>query len=98
MLCPFSLTNLHLHLTYFTAKNSVISPNFKMWKFCGKAQFQYSFGQISRNCAFPQNFHTRKLGEITEFFAVFVPNVSFSYPLKILENLNIKKEHWEQIG
>ena len=24
----------------------------------------------SRNCAFPQNFHTRKLGEITVFFAV----------------------------
>ena len=25
---------------------------------------------IGRNCAFPQNFHTRKLGEITVFYAV----------------------------
>ena len=23
------------------------------------------------NCAFPQNFHTKKLGEITVFFAVY---------------------------
>ena len=39
-----------------------------MWKFCGKAQFPHSFG----NCVFPQNVHTRKLGEITVFFAVYV--------------------------
>ena len=45
-----------------TAKNPVISPNFLVWKFCGKAQFPH--------CAFPQNLHTRKLGEITGFFAV----------------------------
>ena len=41
-----------------TAKNTVISPNFLVWKFCGK------------DFAFPQNFHTKKLGEITVFFAV----------------------------
>ena len=40
------------------AKNTVISPNFLVWKFYGKAQF-------------PQNFHTRKSGEIVVFFAVF---------------------------
>ena len=36
-----------------TAKNIVISPNFPEWKFC----------------AFPQNLHIRKSGEITVFFA-----------------------------
>ena len=53
-------------------------PNFLVWKFCGKAQFPHSFGRWcgnfverhSGNCAFPQNFHTRKLGEITVFYAV----------------------------
>ena len=40
-----------------TAKNPVISPNFQVWKLCG-------------NCAFPQNFHTWKLDEITGFFVV----------------------------
>ena len=28
------------------------------------------FGEICGNCAFPQNFPTRKLGEITVFYAV----------------------------
>ena len=39
-----------------------------MWKFCGKAQFPHIFGR--GNCAFPQNFHPRKLGEIMIFYAV----------------------------
>ena len=38
-------------------EHTVISPGFLVFKFCGKAQF-------------PQNFHTRKSGEITVFFAV----------------------------
>ena len=36
-------------------------------------QFRHSFERMARNyaeTAFPQNFHTRKLGEITVFFAV----------------------------
>ena len=48
---------------YSTAKNTEISPDFLVWKFCGK---------FVPFCAFPQNFHTRKSGEITAFFAVFV--------------------------
>ena len=28
--------------------------------------------KLCRNCAFPQNFHTRKLGEITVFYAANV--------------------------
>ena len=43
---------------FFTVKNPLISPNFLVWKFCGKAQF-------------PHSFHTRKLGEVTGFLGVF---------------------------
>ena len=50
-----------------SAKNIVISPDFLVWKFCGNAQFPHSFGN---SCAFLQNFHTRKSGEITIFFPV----------------------------
>ena len=43
-----------------TAYNVVISPYFMIWncpKLCG-------------NCAFPQNFHNRELGEISVFYEV----------------------------
>ena len=50
----------------FLAKNTVISTDFLVWKFCGKA----NRSKLCGNCAFPQNFHTRKSGEITVFFAV----------------------------
>ena len=33
----------------FTTKNTVISPDFLVFKFCGKAQFPYRFGRIVRN-------------------------------------------------
>ena len=55
----------HSTLQAFTAQNTVILPYFLVWKFCQKAQFPH------RNRAFPQNFHARKSGEITIFFAVF---------------------------
>ena len=45
-------------------------PNFLVWKFCKKTQFLHSFGWMTGNCAFPQNFQTRKFGEITVFFEV----------------------------
>ena len=32
--------------TKATVKNTAISPNFLVWKFCGKAQFPHSFGQF----------------------------------------------------
>ena len=41
----------------FTVKNTVISPNFLMRKFCGKAQFPHSFGKITRNYAETVPFH-----------------------------------------
>ena len=40
-----------------TAKNTVTPPNFMVWKFCGKAQFPHSFGQIARNYAETVPFH-----------------------------------------
>ena len=38
-------------------------------EFCGKAQFPHSFERIARNWS-PENFHTRKLGDITAFYVV----------------------------
>ena len=64
----FSTNFCYLSLfTFTTSKNTVISPNFLVWKLCG-------------SCAFPQNFHTRKLGEITVFFVVYFPRVSKKWP------------------
>ena len=40
-----------------TAKNTVISPKFLVWKFCGKAQFPHSFRRITRNYAETMLFH-----------------------------------------
>ena len=41
----------------FTTKNTVISPNFLMWKLCGKAQFPQSFGRFAQNFAETLPFH-----------------------------------------
>ena len=38
-------------------KNTVISPNFLVWKLCGKTQFPQSFGRIARNYAETVPFH-----------------------------------------
>ena len=40
-----------------TAENTVISLNFLVWKFCGKAQFPQSFKQIARNYVETVPFH-----------------------------------------
>ena len=42
---------------YITVKNTVIPPNFLVWKFCGKAQFPHSFGRIAQNYAETVPFH-----------------------------------------
>ena len=36
--------------------------------------------KLCGNCAFPQNFHTKKLGEITVFYAVCVELINFYSP------------------
>ena len=40
-----------------TEKNPVISPNFLVWKFCGKSQFPHSFGRFARNYGRTVPFH-----------------------------------------
>ena len=54
------------------AKNTVIAPNFLVWKFCGKAQFPHSFWRFAWKYVetVPLNkiSHTRKLGKMTVFF------------------------------
>ena len=53
------LTGFYMRATL--ALNGLISPNFLMQKF---------FGEAYRNCPFPKYLHTRKLVEITLFYAV----------------------------
>ena len=43
-----------------------------LWKGTVSEWFRANHPKLCRNCAFPQNFHTRKLGEITVFYAVSV--------------------------
>ena len=61
-----------------TVKNTVFSPDFLVWKFCGKVKFPQSFGRIVRNYAETVPFRIRKLAEITVFFVVkgYVVNLS----------------------
>ena len=42
---------------YYHCANTVISPNFMVWKFCGKVQFPHSFGRFARNYAEIMPFH-----------------------------------------
>ena len=58
------------YVMFITAQNTEISPNFLVWKFCGKVQSPQSFGRFPRN--FPQNFHTRKLVEVSVCYVVYV--------------------------
>ena len=42
---------------YITEQNIEISPNFPVWKFCGKAQFPHSFRRIAQNNEETVPFH-----------------------------------------
>ena len=68
----------------YTAKNTVILPNFLCRNFAerhsGKAQ-SANCSKLSGSCPFPQNFDTRKFSEITVFYAVIV-GASPPLPLK----------------
>ena len=66
----FELRQMHLQCK--------ISLNFFVWKLCGSTQCLLSIGRIAKNSeeTFPQNFHNRKLGEISAFYATI-------YTLKI---------------
>ena len=66
----------------YTAKNTVISPDFLVCKFCGKAQCLHSFWRIAQNYA-------ETGGEITVFFAVV-------YALKV--DLSLWIANWKDIS
>ena len=64
-ICQFSFYS-RKRLSHYTYRNMVkwslrtiplISTNFLVWKFCGKAQFPHSFGWFSRNYAETVPFH-----------------------------------------
>ena len=51
-------------------------PKFHLISWCGifckyavSAEFQANCQKFCRNCAFPQNFYTKKQGEVTVFYA-----------------------------
>ena len=50
-----------------TALNTVLSPNFLVWKFCGNAQF---LQRISRNCAETVRFRKIPHSEIRQNFGI----------------------------
>ena len=41
-----------------------------LWKGTVSAEFRANHPKLCGNCSFPQNFHTRKFGEISVFYAV----------------------------
>ena len=47
-----------------------------MWKGTVSAYFRANHSKLCRNCAFPQNFHTRKLDEIAVFYEVIKVELS----------------------
>ena len=53
-----------------TAKNTVISPDFLVQKFCGKEQFPHSFAWFARNYAETVPFH--KFSTPGNFMKIFI--------------------------
>ena len=72
LLFPDYLTH-YVHLTKHCGKyrNFTKFPDVEiLWKGKVSAQFRVIRSKLCGNYAFSQNFHTRKLGEITVFFVV----------------------------
>ena len=66
-----NLENLRCSFTkYITAKNTVISPTFLVWKVCGKTEFPQIFWQFAWNSVEMVPSLTRKLSKTTVFLAV----------------------------
>ena len=53
----FKATRMRIRNTEHCIKSTKISPNFLVWKFCEKAQFPQSFGQVALNSAKTVTFH-----------------------------------------
>ena len=63
-----------------------------MWEFCGNVQCPHR-PKLYGNCAFWQNFHTMKLGEITVFYAVPLFKYDYyliAYWIRLLRELTLK--------
>ena len=69
----FPMTLCRSRPATITAKNTAISPNFLVWKFCGNAQFPHSFAWISEiyleNVRF-QKISTPRNSGITIYYVV----------------------------
>ena len=82
------------------AKRTVISPNFLVWKFCGKGTVSTQFRAIRPKlcgiCVFPKNFYTRKLGETTVFFAVLYNTFNLFSKRKIQERMRLSQDHGQR--
>ena len=66
-------------------------PKFRLISWYGNfAQFQTNHSKLCGNCAFLQNFHTRKLGEIT---VICVVHSAFSLPnAAVIHTFTVQKE------
>ena len=60
-----------LKLANSTAKNTVISPNFLVWNFCGKAQFPHSFRRIVNYVILVSLLLTDFTAKIETYFRVY---------------------------
>ena len=69
-------------LKYFTPNQNPIGTK-NLVEHCQVLLFGAFRPKLCGNCAFPQNFHTRKLGEITRFFAVVIIVIKSLIDLKI---------------
>ena len=80
---PLDITSIYLTLAFTFAPviersflkvhiawNTVISPNFLVWKICGYAQFPQSFGWITRNSTETVRFHKISL-RVTMSFQIW---------------------------
>ena len=62
-----------------------------LWKGTVSSEFRAIRPKLCGNCAFPQNFHTAELGEITVFYAVrLLKLVSSNVYCRKLQSLTIK--------
>ena len=76
--------NLLMYGYYVNKLSQRTIPKFHLNFWCGIFVGAHSFRRVSirsklcGNCTFPQNFHTRNLGEITVFYAAFAISQTFS--------------------
>ena len=60
-----------------------------LWKGTVSAQFPANRPELCGNCGFPQNFHTRKLGKIAVFVAVYLKdNVYINVNINVDDDVN----------